>query len=444
MLLLLNYILTDDFSIRYVFLNSQREMEVWLKFCALWSGKEGSLLFWNFANLLLASIFVSHGAKDTNKAKAMAILTAFASTLLILNIFVNPFEQATRHFNGVGMNPILRTPEMVFHPPIVFLGYAAVAILYSSCLAGIQSRGIARTAWILLTIGIVLGGFWAYRTLGWGGFWGWDPVENSSLLPWLAVTAYFHTKRGKEFFAYLSLIFVVFTAFVTRSGVLSSVHSFGEDPLGFTYLLMIFALAIPIVKRWKIEDQCYTSVIFSAMILVVLLGTIANLFRNVDRNYYLITFVPVFLISVLLILYRIKESKRKIIHLGVVLLFLGATSVWFFEQKELVTLNPENKAFGVELLYWDSETFSDAEKFVLRVKILSNVGVFEPEIQFYDNWGQVRKVSIVSTPFLDYYLALVSIEENSAKVEFYVVPMISLVWLGSALMVLGSILRFRK
>jgi len=444
-LLLLHYFLTDDFSIRYVYLNSQREMDVWLKICALWSGKEGSLLFWNFANLFVASIFVNHGAKDVKKAKAMAILTAFTSAILIISVFANPFEQMQiKHFNGVGMNPILRTPEMAFHPPIVFFGYAVVAILYSSHFSGIQTRGVARIAWVLLTIGIVLGGFWAYRTLGWGGFWGWDPVENSSLLPWLAITAYFHAKRGKEFFAYLSLIFVVFTAFVTRSGVLSSVHSFGEDPLGFTYLAMIFALAIPIARRWKIEDFCYSSIIFSAMILVVLLGTVTNLFRNVDRSYYLITFVPLFLIAVLSILYRIKESGRKLIHIGVILLFLGSTSVWFFEQKEVVSLNPEGKAFDVELLYSESKSFSDAEKLVLKAKILSNVGIFEPEIHFYDNWGQVRKVSMVSTPFLDYYLALISTSENLAIVELYIVPMISFVWLGSALMILGEILRLRK
>ncbi|MEM3391488.1 MAG: cytochrome c biogenesis protein CcsA, partial [Archaeoglobaceae archaeon] len=144
-LLLLHYFLTDDFSIRYVYLNSQREMDVWLKICALWSGKEGSLLFWNFANLFVASIFVNHGAKDVKKAKAMAILTAFTSAILIISVFANPFEQMQiKHFNGVGMNPILRTPEMAFHPPIVFFGYAVVAILYSSHFSGIQTRGVAR------------------------------------------------------------------------------------------------------------------------------------------------------------------------------------------------------------------------------------------------------------------------------------------------------------
>lgn len=444
MLLLLHYLLTDDFSIQYVFMNSQREMEFWLKICALWSGKEGSLLLWNFANLLVASIFVNQGAKDAKKAKAMAILTAFASALLVLNTFANPFAEVPRHFNGFGMNPVLRTPEMALHPPIVFFAYAVVAVLYSSCLAGIQSREVARVSWILLTTGIILGGFWAYRTLGWGGFWGWDPVENSSLLPWLAVTAYLHTKRGKEFFAYLSLIFVVFTAFVTRSGVLESVHSFAEDPLSFTYLAITFALAIPIARKWKFEDHCYSSIIFSSMIIVILLGTIASFFRNVDRSYYLTTFVPLFFISVLWILYRIRESRRKVIHIGVILLFFGSISVWFFEQKEVVSLNPEGKALGVEFLYWDSKTFSDAEKLVLKAKILSSVGTFEPEVHFYNNWGQVKKVSIISTPFLDYYLALISTNEDSASIEFYIVPMISLVWLGSASMILGAILILRR
>lgn len=444
-LLLLHYFLIDDFSIKYVYLNSQREMEFWLKICALWSGKEGSLLFWNFANLLTASIFANLGSKDLKKAKALTFLTTYASILLIINVIVNPFEELpVKHFNGIGMNPVLRTFEMALHPPIVFFGYAVVALLYSSHLAGIPNNRVANVGWILLTIGIILGGFWAYRTLGWGGFWGWDPVENASLLPWLAITAYFHVKRGKDFFAYLSLIFVVFTAFITRSGILSSIHSFGEDPLGFVYLAMIVFLAIPLAKKWKIEDFCYSSLLFSAMIAVVLLGTITNIFRNVDRSYYLLTFVPLFFVAVLGILYRIRESKRKIIHLGVILLFIGSFSVWFFEQKEIAVLNPRGEALGIEFLYTDSKIVSDLEKMVIKARIQSEVGIFEPEVHFYENWGEVRKVAIISTPFFDYYLALNFVSENYSKVEVYKVPMISFVWIGSILLVAGAILRLKR
>ncbi|MCX8172713.1 MAG: cytochrome c biogenesis protein CcsA, partial [Archaeoglobaceae archaeon] len=333
-LLLIHYLITDNFSLYYVHAHSQREMSLEYKIGALWAGKEGSLLLWNFANLIVASILINYGRKDLQKAKVLSIFMAITSFLLFLNLISNPFQ--TLNFipaNGVGMNPLLRTPEMLIHPPLVFFGYAAVACVYAGHLAGVQMVKIVRIAWILLTAGIVIGGWWAYRTLGWGGFWGWDPVENASLLPWLSLTAYMHVNKGRELFAYLSMVFVAFTAFITRSGILSSVHAFGEDPIGWAYFLLVLACAIPLIRKWEVEDKYHTSVIFGAMIIITLLGTVANLFRNVDRSYYLITFTPLFFLATLMALYKLKVSKRKLIHLGVLLLFIGATSVWFFEQK---------------------------------------------------------------------------------------------------------------
>ncbi|MEM4702261.1 MAG: cytochrome c biogenesis protein CcsA, partial [Archaeoglobaceae archaeon] len=443
-LLLLYYILTDDFSILYVYLNSQREMTIWFKICALWAGKEGSLLLWNFLNLLVASVFVNHGKKDLKKAKIIAHLLALNSSLLILNLFSNPFiELPFKHLNGIGMNPILRSFEMLIHPPIVFTGYALTALVYFSHLFGSPNRDLVRLAWLFLTAGIVLGGVWAYKTLGWGGFWGWDPVENSSLLPWLALTAYFHIKKGREFFAYLAMVFVIFTAFVTRSGILSSVHTFSQDAFGFAFLAILLTLSFPLFKRWKFEDFCFSSLIFSAMILVVLLGIVANFFRNVERSYYLITFTPLFSLAILGILYKFRESNRKLIHLGVILLFIGSNSVWFFEERTSVVLNPSGSAYGVDFEFIDLNSFFDGEKFTTRVKILSSVGTFEPEIHFYDNWGQVKKISIISTPFLDYYLAVNSVSQDLIVIEFYKVPMISFVWIGSALLILAEMIRFR-
>ncbi len=439
LLLLTHHFLIDDFSILYVYLNSQREMSPWLKISAVWAGKEGSLLLWNFLNILSASIFLNYGEKDLKKAKAMFVFLSYASTLLILNLFSNPFaELQFRHLNGIGMNPVLRTPEMLVHPPVVFLGYSLVAAVYVSTLFGIQNRKFVISSWILLTVGIILGGFWAYRTLGWGGFWGWDPVENSSLLPWLCLTAYFHIRKGKEFFAYLAMVFVVFTAFVTRSGILSSVHAFASDPLSFFFVVLMASFAIPAFRKWSFEGFCYSPLIFSAMIIVVFLGIITSFFRNVDRSYYLITFVPLFFSAVCGIIYKFIKMKRKLLHFGVILLFLGSFSVWFFEEKRTISVG-ESELFRLGNL---SEEF-DGEKLVLRAKIESKYGIFEPEIHFYDNWGRVSKVSIISTPFLDYYLAIRSLSQDSIIIEFYVVPLIILVWLGSVFIIFAGILRLR-
>ncbi|MCS7119226.1 MAG: cytochrome c biogenesis protein CcsA [Archaeoglobaceae archaeon] len=420
-------------------------MSIIYKISALWAGKEGSLLLWNFANLLVASIFVNYGKKDVKKIRAMTILMTISSTLLILNLFTNPFKEIPfTHINGIGMNPVLRTPEMIFHPPFVFFGYALVALVYSSHLSGIQDRYIVISAWIFLTVGIVLGGFWAYRTLGWGGFWGWDPVENASLLPWLSLTAYFHVRKSKEFFAYLALVFVIFTAFITRSGILESVHTFGEDPLGFAYFAIFLLLLIPIIRKWKIEDFCSSSLLFSAMIIVVFLGTFANLFRNVDRSYYLLTFSPLFLIAVFGIIYKLKNSKRKILHLGVILLFIGSVSVWFFEEKKTILLDKNSGVEEFEFLFQNSSILHDGEKSILKVRISSKIGIFEPEIHFYDNWEPLKKVSIIMTPFYDYYVALNSFSEDFIIIEFYRVPLIIFVWIGSLLMLVGAILGARK
>lgn len=438
-LMLLHYLITDNFSIYYVYANSQREMSFEYKIGALWAGKEGSIMFWNFANLLIASIFLNHGRKDLQKAKALSIYMVITSFLLALNLFSNPFE--VFYFNpsnGLGMNPLLRTPEMLIHPPLVFFGYALVLCLYTGHLAGIQMREVARISWAFLTAGIVLGGWWAYRTLGWSGFWGWDPVENASLLPWLSLTAYMHVRRGHEFFAYLSMVFVAFTAFITRSGILSSVHTFGEDPIGWIYFLLVIACALPLIRKWEIKENCYTSFLFGAMILVVFLGTIANLFRDVDRSYYFITFTPLFFTATLIALYKLKDSNKKVIHIGLILLFVGATSVWFFEQKETITLSPYGEVGNLDFYLQNISSHRTPEKTVIKVEILSSIGKIEPEMHIYPQ-STVSKVSIISNPLMDYYFAIKFIGKNFVEVEFYKVPLISFVWLGSLLLILGLI-----
>lgn len=444
MLLLLHYLLTDNFSVYYVYAYSQREMDFEYKIGALWAGEEGSLLLWTFFSLLVASIFANRGRKDTKKVKALAMLTAICTFLLVMNLFSDAFVVLPQKYNnGLGMNPLLRTPEMIIHPPLVFFGYALVACIFAAHLAGIEDRNLARTAWAFLTAGIVLGGWWAYRTLGWGGFWGWDPVENASLLPWLSLTAYLHARKGKELFAYLSMVFVAFTAFVTRSGILSSVHSFGEDPTGWAYLFLILATALPIARNWELGDRCYTSLIFGSMMVVVLLGTMANLFRSVERSYYLITFTPIFFSAALFALYSLRNSKRRLIHIGVVLLFVGSTSVWFFEQKQTVILNPSGEAGGIEFNLTDVISSWTPEKTIVRARILSPLGTIEPEIHVYPQ-STVSRVFIISTPVMDYYFAMKRAGSDFAEIEFYKVPLIAFVWLGSALLILGLVShRFR-
>ncbi len=448
LLLLAYYFLTDNFSVEYVWKNSHRAMASVYKLSATWAGREGSLLLWCLFSLLVASIFTSHGEKDARKLKASAILSAISAYLLLIcALTANPFEPfGFAPQDGVGLNPLLRTPEMILHPPIVFLAYALAAVPLAMHVSGMTNADRwMRATFVFLTLGILIGGWWAYRTLGWGGFWGWDPVENASLLPWLAAAAYFHS-REKSFFASLTFALVVVAAFVTRSGIIESVHAFAGRG-GEFYLLLIAATLAVARPKPDLNGTCSAPSIFVAAIAVVAMGTFANVFFSVERTYYLVTFVPAFALAVAMIIYRLRSVRRKlIIHAGVLLLFLGATSVWFFEKSYDLELSPHAEAAGFSFELLNVTVSEDAEKFTVTAKVASDLGVLEPKMKVYKIERRERTVSsveIVSTPLFDYYFAIESFGEDfsSAKAKFFVVPLISFVWLGSAAITVGAILR---
>uniref|UniRef100_A0A7C2SK77 Heme lyase CcmF/NrfE family subunit n=2 Tax=Archaeoglobus fulgidus TaxID=2234 RepID=A0A7C2SK77_ARCFL len=447
LLLLLNYLITDSFSIWYVYANSNAEMSLLYKISALWAGREGSLLLWVVFNLLITSSYINWGKKDDRKAKVAAVMTLFTSYLIAnIILFSNPFVVLPyTPPNGAGLNPLLRTVEMVFHPPVVFLAYSLSALLFSVTLANSYGeRTVARLTWIFLTLGIVIGGWWAYRTLGWGGFWGWDPVENASLLPWLTLTAYFHLTRGREYFAYLTFSLILFATFITRSGIVSSVHSFGEAS-EYSYIIPILFSLTPLVykiRELSISSLCNRNlpVIFSSAALVVFLGTVAGISVTVKREYFLITFLPIFALIVLLAILKIKKISMPstLTHLGVILLFVGATSVWLFEDARTITVTQNSTG---EYLLLDMKISGDAEKSTLTAFIKTPEGVIAPKLHFYPDNRIVSTVEIVTEIFWDSYYAIKSFDRNTVTLEYYRVPMINAVWIGSALMVLGVFLR---
>ncbi|MEM0331439.1 MAG: cytochrome c biogenesis protein CcsA [Archaeoglobaceae archaeon] len=449
-ILLVYYFLTDNFSLYYVYVNSQRAMSNIYKLSAIWAGKEGSLLLWNFFNLLVLSIFLSYGEKNLAKVKASLLASGISSYLLFLLILTsNPFESLpTSPLDGVGMNPLLRTPEMIFHPPLVFLAYSFSIIPFAMHFVKFgDPYKYMRAAFIFLTLGIFLGGFWAYRTLGWGGFWGWDPVENASLLPWLAMAAYIHSKN-RSFFAYINFLFVILATFITRSGIISSVHSF-SDGGGELYIVLIIFAGILAFKELKggFKDPCQASYIFSAMIIVVAMGTFANLFFDVNRLYFLTTFIPLFALLIFIVVFKIRMVKRRLLlHFGLILLFIGALSVWGFEEGYTIELSPSAEVEGIQFVLKNISLSEDAEKYTFTVQIESKVGNFSPKMYVYKTERQNKVVSAVDirSDFLkDYYVAVKSVDVNlkSAVINFYVVPLVSLVWLGAAVTFIGIIVK---
>jgi cytochrome c-type biogenesis protein CcmF len=256
----------DDFSIAYIYHHSNRHLPAPYKFATLWSGQEGSLLFWS---LLLAAyglvLRLRHKTDTRLFAYASAIIAAVQIFfLLLLNFAAHPFALMTGTLpaDGAGLNPLLQYPEMVIHPPMLYLGYVGFTVPFAFALGALIMRypgekwiRITRrwtmVTWAFLTCGVFLGAHWAYSVLGWGGYWGWDPVENASLMPWLTGTAFLHSvmmqeKRGMLKMWNMWLIFATFWlailgTFLTRSGIISSVHAFAQSSIGgwFKWFLLI-------------------------------------------------------------------------------------------------------------------------------------------------------------------------------------------------------------
>ncbi len=263
--MLLEYaFLAGDTSIQYVHYNSHPAMPVLYKITAFWGSLDGSLLFW----VLLLSLFSSLAIRSNRQRHrvliphAVAILATIIAFFAALLVFMkNPFEPwllpDMAPTQPKGLNPLLQNPYMVCHPPSLYLGMVSLAVPYAFGMAALITgqvdeawqRSVRRWtlfAWLFLAIGLVLGGLWAYEELGWGGYWAWDPVENAGLLPWLTCTAFLHSimvqeRRGMLKMWNLVLVIVsffltIFGTFLTRSGVVQSVHAFGEDPaLAWTF-----------------------------------------------------------------------------------------------------------------------------------------------------------------------------------------------------------------
>ncbi len=263
---------TNDFSVDYILHHTNRDLASLYKFSALWSGQEGSLLLW--AWLLSAYGFVMrvrHKADVTLHAYASTILAAIQTFFLLLLVFAAPpfaIAAGPLHADGFGLNPLLQYPEMVIHPPMLYLGYVGFSVPFAFALGALMMRypgekwiHITRrwtmVTWLFLTCGICLGMHWAYAVLGWGGYWGWDPVENASLMPWLVGTAFLHSvmmqeKRGMMKVWNVWLIFATFMlsilgTLLTRSGLVQSVHAFAESDIGiwfYAFLLIVFVVCL--------------------------------------------------------------------------------------------------------------------------------------------------------------------------------------------------------
>jgi len=262
-LTLLAAFLGNRFEIAYVARHSSTLIPVYLKASAVWAGQEGSLLLWCFLQALFTALATGRPSAQARPlvpwaAVFLNLITVFfvAVTLFLSNPFVT---LASPPADGQGLNPLLRHPGMIFHPPALYVGYVGLAIPFAFALAALVTRQIEEwtaalrswvlIAWLGLGLGLLLGMRWAYDVLGWGGYWGWDPVENAGLLPWLTATALLHgavmqdEQRGFHVWnillAIASFTLVLFGTFATRSGMIQSVHAYAVSHLGGYFLTAI-------------------------------------------------------------------------------------------------------------------------------------------------------------------------------------------------------------
>src|SRR5512132_232100 len=295
--ILIYLLINNHFEVKFVYEVTSRSMPTYLKITAWWGGQSGSLLFWSWLMSAFASLVTLRKWDRDREFLPWVIVVACVTMAFFIGMnlfFENPFAQYYQTFSGIdaytlqpansvaftpvdgqGLNPLLRHPGMVIHPPMLYLGFVSFVIPYAFAMAALitgrtDDRWIRLTrrwtfwAWLFLSFGLVLGSRWAYDVLGWGGYWGWDPVEIAAFMPWLTGTAFLHSvmiqeKRGmlkhwNMLLIILTYDLVIFGTFLTRSGVLSSVHAFAQSAIGplffgFIGFTLISSVAL-LIHRW--------------------------------------------------------------------------------------------------------------------------------------------------------------------------------------------------
>ncbi len=581
---LLHGLLTHDFQIEYVASYSSSTLPLQYTIASLWGGMAGSLLFWVFV-LTISSTVVLVQYRDRHRALmpyVSATLMTVALFFLTLLVFIVPaFKRlGFTPAEGSDLNPLLQNYWMMIHPPSLYIGYVTVSVPFAFCIGALvtgqlgdawirSTRRWTLVSWFFLTLGNVFGGAWAYEVLGWGGYWAWDPVENASIMPWLVMTAFLHSVMIQEkkdmlkvwnvALIILAFSLTIFGTFLTRSGVISSVHSFTQSGLGPFFLwFLCFELAgatalvvwrLPLLRSANQLESFLSreaAFLFNNLILIgiafaIFWGTVfpvisewvrgvkitvgppffnkvnaplglALLFltgvgpiiawrratpRNLQRNFgipvgiglagglVLVAFgmrqmaglvsfsLCLFVAATIFIeFYRgmrarqslvgesavsalgklVSKNHRRyggyVIHLGVVLIFLGVTGSSLFKQEVQATVaKGQSFSIGSFTLRFDNVaetnsphvTITHADVTVLRDG--QTLGVLQPEKRFYKRPQQpTTEVAIRKSLREDVYLVLGALDPETGLATFqaFLNPLVSWLWIGGAVMILGT------
>ena len=577
-------ILTHDFEVQYVAENTNRAQPVQYVVASLWGGQNGSILFWGWILSLYtaAVVLLNRQRYRALMPYAVAVLGASCFFFALLNLFAaDPFQRLPfTPPDGSGLNPILQHPYMAIHPPLLYAGMVGMTVPFAFGIAALASRCLDNTwlyamrrwlliPWMFLGAGLLLGGKWAYVELGWGGYWGWDPVENASLMPWLAATALLHSvmiqeRKGMLKVWNMVLLFftfgmTIFGTFLTRSGIVSSVHAFAQSNVGsffVAYLALILAGSAALLatrRRFLRAEHRLESFasresafllnnwILLALLFAILWGTLfpvvseaftgdritvgAPFFNQVSVPMglvllFLIGAGPLFawrrtsresfrrnfgipaicglvslavaavlgvrdffpLVSLILCGFvagsvafefargiaargrtaretplvagaRLLARNRRryggyLVHVSIMLLFVGFTGQAFTSEREVVLEPGESARIGAYTATFETLAFGDdANRSIQAAAVgLEHDGRFlatlVPERHFYKTAEQnTTEVAIYSRWLEDFYLILVgpSSDLTSAKFQVYINPLVGCVWWGAALLVISAL-----
>ena len=561
-------LLTHDFSIAYVVEHSDLSTATPLVAAAFYGGQEGSLLYWTLILCVLgsASLVASSRLGLRLAAYGAGILAAIATFFLVVLVMVaSPFDVlSVTPPDGLGLNPVLRDGGMLIHPPVVLAGFASFAIPFSFAAAALlagrsdaawiaHTRRFALLAWTLQSAGLVLGMWWAYHVLGWGGYWGWDPVENVALMPWLATTAYLHSSQVQEHRGRLrawnfglvitAFLLVVFGTFIVRSGVVPSVHTFAISAIGpwffaFLFVCVVFSGVLLALRAGGLKSEqepaaalsregafLLQNMLLIGVVAVVLWGTVLPLVsgmlgqeRVVGVSYYERAAGPI-LVAVLALMAAgpllpwrkagrqslralrwplaalmlalaallvggvrdvaalitvplavavlatcvlelgrglakrsfaaLARRRRRygayLAHVGLVVLVVGIASSHFWQQEKDVTLSPGEQVTvgGYTLTYSGTEQRQLADHSELVAAMTFGVKTREPARATYAGLGgqSLTHVAISTTPTADVYVILIGARgDGSASFRVLVNPLVSWIWAGAIVIMLGVIL----
>ena len=416
---------TDDFTLEYVAAHSNSQLPTFFKVAATWGGHEGSILFWLFtlSLWLVAFAFFSRKNDRTFSAQTLSLLGLICLGFAIFILFYsNPFGRAfPAPVEGRDLNPMLQDIGLIFHPPLLYVGYVGFAVNFAMSISALifnrSAQAIARAmrawvlvSWLFLTLGIVLGAWWAYYELGWGGWWFWDPVENASLMPWLLGLALLHSltvteKQGAfsywtTLFSLLAFAFSVLGTFIVRSGALTSVHAFALDSSrGYVLLLIFFLLTVGSLSLFALRTNTNESAIKFPLISKTgaILGL--NIVLTVATvSTFLGTFYPMLFQAMNWGSISVGAPYFNSIFLPLLTLVLFAMAAtlclsWFkadkkrFFKRLLLLIPAAVIAYG---MIWNALQNDGALRFHFFAYILLTLAIWVLFVTLWQNWAKVR------------------------------------------------------